>query len=153
MSVTVTIRNNQAYCTARGMVDESERFPCDHCESKEHPSPDCHECNGKGYVSFPIFPFEMNISNGNFKTFWNSLALPLEGNDLCGIIDPVTVALALNSGDPALAVRQGGRSSGKSRQATLIEFGISTDQAERYHIRLAEIAKEALKRGEFITFS
>jgi hypothetical protein len=148
MSVTITITGNRAFCEARNMVDESERFECDLCDGS---APDCPECKGKGYVSFPIYPYELNISNGNFCTLWNSLALSVSNDNLCGSIDPPSLTLALLSGNPELAVRQGGRSSGRGR-ATLIEFGISDDQAKRYHVRLAEIAAEAMKRGEFVTW-
>ncbi len=92
---------------------------------------------------------EMNLANRNFCTLFASLALPYDPEDLCGTIDPVTVLEALKAGDPALAVRKETTEAGK---ATIIDCGIPLAQAQGYHQRLFTLAREAVKRGQQLSY-
>lgn len=91
------------------------------------------------------FPFEFNLANGNFASLWRSLGLTLredvwghiDGRTLLGVLEvPVEKLLSQDSqydGD------QGG---------TVIDFGISRSQAERYLQLLRSLADEASRREE-----
>jgi hypothetical protein len=154
MSVTIKVEGNEAYCQAAGLV-VIEKYDCQSCAFDGKINPACTECSGKGFFTFPQYPWELNVSNQNFHTLWSSLALPLDPDQgLCGTVDPITVIEALRCGDPALAVRAGASVKlGKREGALLMEFGIDHDKAEYYHLQLWKMAKEAIKRGKHLTFA
>ena len=147
MSITITIRYNREYCTENELVENiQETCNCaDELDDQTKADPNCHYCYGKGTVSSRKFPFEFNLANGNFVSLWKSLGLTLredvwghiDGRTLLGVLEvPVEKLLTPDSqydGD------QGG---------TVIDFGISRSQAERYMQLLRSLADEASRREE-----
>ena len=147
MSTTITIRYNREYCTENELVENiQETCNCaDELDDQSKADPNCPYCYGKGTVSSRKFPFEFNLANGNFVSLWRSLGLTLredawghiDGRTLLGVLEvPVEKLLTPDSqydGD------QGG---------TLIDFGISRSQAERYLQLLRSLADEASRREE-----
>lgn len=151
MSVTITIASNIEYCTKNNLVT-FEEYDCQHC-SYYDATPECFECGGNasghsGKVRFNIYPFEMNLANGNASTFLSALGIDF---DYCGEMDARVIISALKSYDPALCVRSAVDEQNPN-EARMINCGISFEHAESYSQRLFAIAIEAEKREEKIVW-
>ena len=147
MSVTIFPAGNGEFCEANNLVAYNE-YECQCVDFLEHfpaDGPKCRACGGSGKIQFPYHPFEMNLANGNFRTFWSSLGLDT-GEYLGGGIHPQEVLNALNSYDPALGIRAEQRSTGAGG-CRVINCGVDLDRVNDYVTGLREIAEEALRRG------
>ena len=147
MSITITIRYNREYCYENKLIEDiQESCNCiDEFADQAKAEPTCPYCYGQGTVSSRKFPFELNLANGNFVSLWKSLGLTLR-DDVWGYIDGRTLLQVLEvpvekllSQDSQYDGEQGG---------TLIDFGISRSQAERYMQLLRSLADEASRREE-----
>jgi len=147
MSITFAIDNGSDYIrNNKPEMIEVERYDCQCVDFSENgkAEPDCRECKGSGEVKFDIFPFEMNVANGNAQTVMNSLGLDF---DYCGEINPHRLLKAIQRTPVELACRQGSTDKG-DRGCTIIRMGIDIKQANSYLTRLTAIAEEACKREE-----
>jgi len=147
MSVTIAIVGNHDYCETNGL---SRKFNEDcACFYEGVADPNCPFCAGKGAVQMTEYPFELNICSDNFKTLWNSLALPF---DWCGSIDSRLVLSALRCFDEALVERSTEQSGGNGK-CLWFDAGISPERAKRYIDSLTVIANEANRREELICWN
>ena len=140
MSVTITIRNNARYCRENNLV-ETLREPC--CDNKN-----CPYCHGSGVYAEQCLPFEMNLSNDNFRTFTSALGLEAGWT---GETSPHTVLQLLNAFDPALSLRVTEKRFNEG-QVRSVTFGITPEQVERYVTCLKAIALAAEQREETIVW-
>lgn len=130
MSVTLTISRNMEYCKARGLITYEI-------------------LDGE---SFEIYPFELNIANGNFSTFANALGLVDDEEGMyCGEVYPHKLKILLKELDPALAVRDGSEDYGQGG-ARIINCGLTEAQIQRYITELQSICDEAEKREELVVW-
>lgn len=137
MSVTITIQHNVDYCTDNDLV-ESYTEDC-LCRSKDTA---CPLCRGTGTEVVNLYPYELNLSNANHQTLWNSLGLR---HDWAGGITPDRLLQALQSWiGPELCVRE------DVHEDNHHSYGITLEQATRYQETLLAIAVEAKKRNEFV---
>lgn len=140
MSITIFPVGNFEFCETNNLVDIIK----EDCLCVSDTRNNCHYCNGSGEYSTEIYPCEMNISNGNFKTLWNALGLDF---DYCGEICPKKILDSLRILDENLLLRANFVLSNDSGDANFISFGIDKEQALRYTKRLREIAMHAISRG------
>ncbi len=135
------------YCTENELVENiQETGNCaDELDDQTKADPNCPYCYGKGTVNSRRFPYEFTLANGNFASLWRSLGLTLR-EDVWGHVDGRTLLRVLEvpvekllSQDSQYEGEQGG---------TLIDFGISRSQAERYMLLLRSLADEASRREE-----
>ena len=139
MSVTITVDGNHQY-----MQEHPELIQMDgpyDCDCLTNP---CSHCNGSGKVSFEVYPFELNLANGNFSTLWCAFGF-----------EPESIG-SMNAKDLKLAVTH--TSIGLSEKADKVEgnwisFGITKRQVETYFKRLHEITNEAIRRNKEIIWS
>ena len=142
MSVTITIRDNHDYCEQRGLIAYSRHqciCVCDECADGL-----CNVCKGSGIEVFAELPFELNLTNSNFSTFWTALGFPEEYE---GEIDSRFIMRAIR----CLDIRTVHREDVKDGNYT--SFGIGSEQADRYVESLLKICKEAEKRESNIVWS
>ena len=145
MSVTITVRGNQAYCRKNGL-DREEAVPCG-CG----PARDCPDCGGTGKIKFLTFPVELNITNTNFAAVWGVLGFVA---DWAGSLDGRTLAARLASVDVArIVASRSERVSETPDGPQIIDYGIRPVQAACYLDALAEIAAEAERREEPVVWS
>ncbi len=147
MSITITIRYNREYCYENKLIEDiQESCNCvDEFADQAKAEPTCPYCYGKGTVSSRKFPFEFNLANGNFVSLWKSLGLTLR-DDIWGHIDGRTLLRVLEVPVEKL-LSQDSQYEGE-HGGTLIDFGISRSQAERYMLLLRSLADEASRREE-----
>ena len=139
MSITIFPVGNFEFCEANNLVEIIK----EDCLCDETNKSSCHYCNGAGIYSTKIYPCEMNISNGNFKTLWNALGLDF---DYCGEICPKKIIEVLKTFDPDLLLAANYvDASGES--AIFYSFGIGGGRAMGYIDRLKDIAMHAISRG------
>lgn len=130
MSVTITIMGNQKYCQDYGLVKYEEY-------------------DGEKYS---LYPFELNLSNGNFSTFANALGLIDTEEDMwCGEIYPQKLMMLLRQFQPELAVRAEDKDVG-DKGCLYINCGLEQDQIDRYVVLLTVMAEEAERREEVIVW-
>lgn len=139
MTVTISPKNNLEFCRVNGLVEIVKEA----CLCVDFPDENCYYCKGTKENVEEIFPFEMNISSGNFSTLWNSLGLEF---DYCGQIDPREVIDSLNSFDENLLIRA------NFVDGNIYSFGIDIERAKSYIDRLRNIAEESLKRNQLISW-
>jgi len=140
MSVTISIQNVNE-------IAEYSEFEC-LCVFDDKADDKCPTCSGTGKDRFPNYKWEMNLANGNFYQFWNSLALP-HAVEYGGSIDARIVLDALKGYDCELNVRKERVSKGENG-ATMIECGTDLNYAEMRFRQLRDMATEAEKREEMI---
>lgn len=128
------------FCEANNLVEIIK----ENCLCDETNKSSCHYCKGEGIYSFKNYPCEMNISNGNFATFWNALGLE---HDYCGEICPSDIIKALKTFDENLLLRANYVSSNDDGDCNFVSFGIDKDRAMSYTSRLKDIAMHAISRG------
>lgn len=123
-------------------IDGNARFCEDECPDKIQRMPD------EGYGEWSRYPYELNMTNRNFNTFWVSLGLIVSehGN---GLEKAETVLSALQGYDEQLGMRDTEIETG-GRGFSWVDCGISLDQVKRYVGSLGEIAKEARLRGRIV---
>lgn len=141
MSVTVSIENNRDYCKAHHLIQITQE-DCFCAYKAGEAQPDCPDCNGTGKEMVSTVPFEMNLANANFSTFWSALGLDIE--DWSGFLDARIVLERLKSFDEALALRAGGV------DGIVIESGLDAERVASYVEKLTGIAREAERREEKI---
>jgi hypothetical protein len=131
MSITIFPTNNLKFCEENNLI----KIHVEDCLCKDAGCaiPHCHYCNGTGEWTEQIYPFELNLANGNFSTLWRTLGLEY---DYCGEIDADTLSIAVQRFETEL----------------LYNNVFSFDQSRRYIKKLYEICLEALKRGESVTW-
>ena len=142
MSVTIFPTNNLKFCEENNLI-ETKIEDC-LCKDAGCAIPNCHYCQGTGEWTEQIYPFELNLANGNFSTLWNSLGLEF---DYCGEINSGELLKAVSSLDSELLLR-----ANFVDGENFYSFGIDKNQAARYIKKLHEICLEALKRGESVTW-
>ncbi len=147
MSITITISGNREYCRANGLVGET-RYDCQTCEFDGRKD-DCRECAGKGYVAFEDLPFEMNITNSNFRTLWHALGLDFDWD---GAIDGPTLVAAISQMGPDMLTKPSYTEGGET-SARIVHFGTDIERATRYLTNLLKIANEAARREEKVIWA
>lgn len=132
MSVTFRIHHDK---------DESvvETFDCQN--GPECRDPTCHDCKGKGTVTFKTSKWEMNVANGNASTILNSLGFDCEYH---GAINANAMLKAIASTSPDRMVRA------TVIEGNLISCGVGVEHAQSYLDRLKAIATEAARREELV---
>ena len=148
MSVTITIENNRDHARENELV-ELEVYECQCLDLGPDPAPDCPTCRGAGVCSVEHLPFELNLANGNFVTFFSALGLAV---DHAGELDGRAVAAALASFSPELAIR-GARDEKVDGGPRVITAGTTDRQVDRYVVELAAIAGEAERREEKVVWA
>jgi len=137
MSVTITIENNRQYCLANGLADERS-YDCDCCDG-------C-DCCDDGRITYLVFPWDLNIANGNFAPLWRALGFALDANDdWAGHTDGRVLAAALERVTAAQLARPESISTG-AKGAMFYDVGLSVERIERYLTALRQIANEAERR-------
>jgi len=134
MSVTISIEDNCNYCREHNLV-QIEEYECSCVQFPREG--ECFMCHGTGKETFEVYPFDMNLANGNFHMLWNALALPF---DYSGCIDARIVRDALKGFDIALLIRD------TIQDGNVINCGVDEERAVRYIARLTEIVDEAERR-------
>lgn len=134
MTVTVTIKNNQAYI--------------------DHNSPELivrETFDWDGEVeTVTFYPFELNFSNANFISLFNDL-LRLEV-DYWGEVSPSLVLASFNKAKPTSILKQTTVSYGK-RGAKFIDGGRDIDYVSKRIFELKSLCHEAQRRHELIVWS
>ncbi len=148
MSVTITIENNRDHAREAELV-ELEIYECQCLDLGDDPAVDCPACRGAGVCSVEHLPFELNLANGNFVTFFSALGLAA---DHAGELDGRVVAEALASFAPELAIR-GATDEKVDDGPRVITAGTTERQVDRYVVELAAIASEAERREERVVWS
>jgi hypothetical protein len=147
MSVSISIMNNVPYCQERNMV-RFDHVDCE-CTWKTQcgsPLDNCQTCGGSGEEKFPVYQFDMNLSNRNFGAVWRELGLEL---DWCGTIKPQTLSAAImrvceaNLVSDSVVTQEPGKCS-------TVDFGRTMEQVNSYFNRLLDICYEAERREEDI---
>lgn len=141
MAVTITIRNNDQFCVNHKLV----RYDAYDCGCDRNPR--CPDCGGAGEIRFPVYPFSLNVANGNFATLWSALGFDADVD--CGSMDGRALAAALRNLDPALLIRAD-RASETPDGPRVYWAGIVGAQADRYIEILSAIADEAQRREELV---
>lgn len=137
MSVTIMPSGNIRFCDENGLVEKI--LDVCHCvDFDNRENVDCRYCNNTQVYTQEVYPFELNISNSNFSTLWNSLGLDF---DYCGEVETDKVSSALNSLDENLLLRA------NYVEDNFYSFGIDRAQAKRYIDTLKDIVEEATKRN------
>jgi hypothetical protein len=136
MSIILTINNNAKFSRDAGTVE----YSAVHCfcegENKE-----CFYCKGSGTFISEKYPFEINLTNANFSTIFNSLGVNF---DYYGEIDPDTLLNAISRTFPELIERE------TVKIGNSIYCGIFYDKACIYLDILKAIAEEAKNRKELV---
>lgn len=145
MSVTIFPVGNFEFCETNNLVEITR----EDCLCDETNKSSCRYCHGKGYWEEKIYPCEMNISNGNFKTLWNALGLE---HDYCGEICPKKILEVLKTFDDNLLLRANYVSSNDDGDCNFVSFGIDKDRAMSYTSRLKHIAIHAISRGVLVNW-
>jgi len=101
-----------------------------------------------GYPEFREYPYEANFANGNAYSLFAILAVEA---DYCGSIEPQALIGALQSTPAEWGSRAGSDTRGEGG-ARLIDCGTSTEMVARRMRALLEIAVEARRRGELVTW-
>lgn len=138
MSVTISICNNIQYCERKHLVQKN-MHECG-CVCDGQPEPKCWICKGTGEWEETVYPFEVNVSNGNFIALWKAIGLRIDCSDLSGRMDGRVMLRALKSIDVKSMVRE------PVVDGNHMDFGISSDQADRYIETLTKISMEAERR-------
>lgn len=140
MSVTIAPTNNLEFCESNNLVKvETEDCLCvGGPENKQ-----CHYCGGTKIWESKIYPFEMNVANGNFSTIWAALGLEF---DYCGEIDATILSNAIKCTEIDLI-----------RRANYVDgnyycFGIDTKRANYYLDTLKNICSEAIRRNTSVSW-
>ena len=141
MSVTVSPTNNIEFCQKNNLITICKEECCEWS--------DCHFCHGTNEYETKIYPFEMNLSNGNFSTLWNSLGLDF---DYCGEISPEELRDSLLNFDEELLLRANHVEANENGDAHFISFGIDRERAIGYNKRLKAIVAEAFLRKTTISW-
>jgi hypothetical protein len=144
MSITITINNNRAACDEAGLAKTVvEACGCDCGSDKELPM--CQYCGGTGEFRHVVYPYDLNVANGNFARLWAALGLPIKYQ---GEVDPRRLRRALRVGHEI--VQRGTELHQELGKATTINFGITDEQAQRYWRALEEICDVAERREELV---
>ena len=99
-----------------------------------------------------VYPFELNVANGNWSTFANALGLVDSDSMYEGWADGRVILGLIKRFCPELSIR-GERDEQNEGEARIIDCGLSAAQVNRYAIVLAEIASEAERREEKVCWS
>ena len=132
MSITIMIENNYSFIDA----NSPELIKLESYEADEQ-YPDG--------VTFKIYPFELNIANGNFACLWEALGLYTD-DCYCGSIEAKLLISYLKQLNIKLVCRE------DEQDGNLYTQGIDLARASRYYWNLMQIAQEAAKRGEKVTW-
>ena len=125
---------NIRFCEENDLVDEIR----EECMCVEFGDEECGYCENTRVNIIRVYPFDMNMANANFSTFWNALGLEF---DYCGEIEVDEVIRALSFLDEKLLLRA------NYVDGNFYSFGIDKVQAQRYINSLREIAGEAKRRN------
>ena len=138
MSITISPVGNFEHCEKLDLVKINREDCLCYGEHREN----CHYCNGSGFFEEKIYPYELNISNGNFETLWNALGLEFA---YCGEICPHILLEAVANADVQLIIRANYVDASENG-ATFYSFGIDAGRAESYLNRLSQIIIQAIAR-------
>lgn len=148
MTVLIRIHNNEAYCDAH--CPEKIKVENVECWCINHPDDiapvDCPGCKGKGSYEFKSYPYELNLANFNFTMVWNALLLD-NADQPAGDVHPAKVLKAVMNVRPELLMR-----ADMSEAHNWFEVGVDRSDVEYYIITLKEIALEACRREEYISW-
>lgn len=134
MTVTISITNNAKYCDSLGLFREVE-LP-----------PDSYD--GFPSVTYREYPFELNLSNVNFREFWTVMGLDAEPE---GEINPEELRKRLEVLRKDLQrLTAPGYEIKQQAGATIVYHGRTIEQACRYFWTLNTIVHEAVCRKERI---
>ena len=154
--MTVTLRITDCYTDTLPLLEKVDCLCCftyndDGDEIRKDPEPGCPYCDGHGFEVEKVWPFELNLANRNARTLLSALGLePGEGPD--GEVSADELLAAINSVDPALILRDETVEK-VSGGPTIIDCGITLEQAARYTSALRGIAAEAIERGKTVCWS
>ncbi len=135
MGVTISPANNLAFCEERKLVVIQK----EDCLCEENHRKNCHYCNGTGFFTEKIYPYELNVSNSNFSTLWG--ALGLDKQDWCGTISAQELLGALARVDESLILRA------NYVDGNFYSFGIDNERVAYYLNKLREILVQCLARN------
>ncbi len=146
MSITFTITNNVPYSNANGLTT----YTVYDCQCMDYPEgcAGCHYCKGTGKESFPCYPFDMNVANGNAYPLLRLLKM---GEEPCGecnpqvILDGINFVRAIQTAGCSPLVTDDTTDIG-SKGCRVYNMGRSEEQVERYLDTLYAIAMEAARR-------
>lgn len=148
MSVTFTIANNSQYVDAHcPELIQKTTYDCECKEESKDGSPDplCRECSGSGKETFYGYPFEVNMTNANFRTLMSALGMEVED---FGELDPRRLRKAVQRIPAALIQRED-----RQENDNLYIQGISEIRAQSYLTKLLELTREAERREDKIVWS
>ena len=92
---------------------------------------------------------ELNVANGNFGAICRMLRINCEP---CGEIDAGELMNKIEAAIPEMCERPHSEQSGGGH-AHLIDFGLNSEQVDRYVQALSNIAFFAFENGNFISWS
>jgi hypothetical protein len=131
MSVTITIENNHKYIDA----NHPELITVEVFDKDIDPD----------QFEFKVYPFELNLANGNFACVWQALGL-YSDDCYCGSMSANLLISYLNK----LNVRSIKRED--SQDHNVYTQGIDLERASRYYWSIMSIAQEAKKRDSLIVW-
>lgn len=152
MSVTFSPAGNMDYCDTNKLTGETS-YDCQ-CVDFYAPGPDakCRTCEGKGKVTFPDYPFEANLSNGNAMDVLRMFGIEphYEGEATAEqFLGGIAFVRAMNATGHEPLVKPTTREGGRVQ---VIHCGRTPDQVERYLIEFEKIAMEAARRKVLVVW-
>jgi len=152
MTVTISINHGIQWAEENNKVEIREG-ECGFLGAICHDG--CPYCKGTSMYSEKVYPFELNVANGNWSTFANALGLVDSDSMYEGWADGRVIIGLIKRFCPELSIRgeRGERDEQNEGEARIIDCGLSAAQVSRYAIVLAEIASEAERREEKVCWS
>lgn len=136
MSVTITINNNMSYVQSNCPESiDVEIYPADQYREE---------------LRVKYYPFELNLSNSNFFALFKALGLEA---DYCGQISATEFYNRVNTIYNPKQITSDSRFSQEPNKCAVYSCGRTLEQVTRYKWELLQIASEAKKRNEPITWS
>ena len=149
MTVTISINHGIQWAEANSKVEIREG-ECGFLGAVCHDG--CPYCKGTSMYSEKVYPFELNVANGNWSTFANALGLVDSDSTYDGMVDGRVILGLIRRFCPELSIR-GEREEQNEGGPHVIYCGLSAAQVSRYAIEIAKIASEAERREEKVCWS
>lgn len=137
MSVTISIRNNEGFL--RAYAPEFILWQIRPSEAKDYPD-----------VSFAFVPFQLNMTNSNFREVFSGLDL---SDDDCGSIDPVELLKKLQLVNLNKLSKEDEVEERPDGTVRFFGQGRTLDRVDYYLKNLRMIAEEAKLRGAMVEWA
>lgn len=151
MSVTISVANNHYYCDRAGLTKiQIMECHCGDCDLGFDQG--CDICGGSGEMPIAVYPFELNVANGNWCAIIRELGIGDPQDLTTGECWGCLMQGALSRVTPEALVKNPSIDFGLTG-TTVYEAGRTLDQAGRYLKALRIIAEEAIRREEMVVWN